>query len=164
MHSQGVQLGYKPASSVHAKFQFMHSHGVQQQREKPLNSTISIHALTGSATYWRWYYRHQYNISIHALTGSATTEKLSDLKFQFMHSRRVQPTSLRVKTPSQVNFNSCTHAECNRHWCRIGTVARSISIHALTGSATMLVVALIEQRLFQFMHSHGVQRYFHLLI
>ena len=79
---------------------------------------ISIHALTGSATYMRmWIDNQEIVISIHALTGSATmvwsSANSSMFIFQSTHSRgvRLEDATIAANTTK-------------------------ISIHALTGSAT----------------------------
>ena len=80
--------------------------------------SISIHALTGSATRLYVGFFFFFIISIHALTGSATLALDTGVKLID-------------------NFNPRTHGECDIvDECQVLWNAR-ISIHALTGSATL---------------------------
>ena len=90
----------------------MHSRRVQLSNTVELDISISIHALTWSAT--NVTVTQQFLgllISIHALTGSATTEiyahNIDATTFQFMHSHGVQPNKSNVTGQTDQNFNSC---------------------------------------------------------
>ena len=109
-------------------------------------ATISIHALTRSAT-WPWNPLEKVTIiSIHALTRSATSSNricLNCNRFQSTHSRGVRQLKglgLRI----QGAFQS-THSRGVRLRNQDGVLwVFSISIHALTRSATIIKVVLDE--------------------
>ena len=122
-------------------------------------ATISIHALTRSAT-WPWNPLEKVTIiSIHALTRSATSSNricLNCNRFQSTHSRGVRQLKglgLRI----QGAFQS-THSRGVRLRNQDGVLwVFSISIHALTRSATHKSSCSPNQRIFQSTHSRGVR-------
>ena len=77
---------------------------------------------------------------IHALLRSATPKKLVARLIPYHISIHALPRSAtgkgHIEKDDLVNFNSCTHAECNRLKMMINTAVVNISIHALTQSAT----------------------------
>ena len=81
-----------------------------------MNNTISIHALTRSATMrWRSWTKEEL-ISIHALTRSATQTILfqtSQKLFQSTHSRGVRLLIRRFRNEVLLDFNPRTHEECD---------------------------------------------------
>ena len=97
----------------------MHSHGVQHCKAvvDHFKQEISIHALPRSATKTKGLTFVRKSISIHALPRSATGKG-------------------HIEKDDLVNFNSCTHAECN------GTVFQGFG----------------GLKIFQFMHSRRVQQ------
>ena len=120
-------------------FQSTHSRGVRRKFSLRLNepNPVSIHALTRSATA---------SIFLWAV-------KLP--KFQSTHSRGVRRNAYHKKTESGC-FNPRTHEECDFNPA-IPFASSSVSIHALTRSATGGYLVVINTGGFQSTHSRGVR-------
>src|SRR5690625_4448674 len=103
-----------------------------------IHKSISIHALTRSATLALTKQFLRLDISIHPLTRRATF-----YTYQKLHSSK--------------DFNPRTHEECDQKAVEL-VHSTDISIHALTRSATMSEHILRSQDYsFQSTHSRGVR-------
>ena len=118
-HSQRVRQIIVFCSLFIEKFQSTHSQRVRLQYSNCsiIYPCISIHALTKSATISKKRYLWLDWISIHALTKSATAASIRD-------------------SIHYLNFNPRTHKECDSSINAPTLISSSISIHALTKSAT----------------------------
>ena len=121
---------------------------------------ISIHALTRSATIVYKGHTWMEEISIHALTRSATKYQqqrcgyLDD--FNPRTHEECDPKALRPGRAVE-DFNPRTHEECDPTKAEIDE-AVTISIHALTRSATPTAKIRTPKLEFQSTHSRGVRR------
>ena len=131
---------------------------IMQEVSKKLS--VSIHALTKSATKTWYDYNQGLIVSIHALTKSATLieqQIAEEQSFQSTHSRRVRLSAIQENT-NRLCFNPRTHEECDLCLAHTTNAHRSfnprtheecdtdgrirkiqtgyVSIHALTKSAT----------------------------
>ena len=115
------------AFSMDMTFQSTHSRGVRliQKWKRHSRVKISIHALTGSATYYE------------------TPHLLDSPLFQSTHSRGVRHRTY-IAVPRDIYFNPRTHGECDGALQAENQKAIGISIHALTGSATTLPKIVVD--------------------
>ena len=81
-------------------------------------------------------------------------------KFLSTHSRRVRLAAWGHRVQSPVYFNPRTHMECDRSITFLRLTSGLISIHALTWSATLvlLLCLVVQDNRFQSTHSHGVRQ------
>ena len=122
--------------------------------------SISIHALTRSATPDSSKRQLRPSISIHALTRSATRHEWQQFDGWRDFNPRTHEECDRIGKKYRrnlCNFNPRTHEECDLR-CTVRRVRRGdISIHALTRSATMMSCTFALLRRFQSTHSRGVR-------
>ena len=116
-HSRRVRLN--PGSQLAASTGFN-----PRTHEECDNRLLPIHVIT--------------NVSIHALTKSATVTsslRIVSVVFQSTHSRRVRPSF--TKSGADIGgFNPRTHEECDLLYHTHRHHSFTVSIHALTKSAT----------------------------
>ena len=119
-------------------------HALTRSATAPFSSpktcqTISIHALTRSATLTLWIVSYDHSISIHALTRSATEATVMSLpsdKYFNPRTHKECDFSFVKHVPSNLKFQS-THSQGVRPPIPEGEYeCIIISIHALTRSAT----------------------------
>ena len=126
-------------------FQSTHSRGVRPRRRRHFAGylTVSIHALTRSATIGTESGVAFASVSIHALTRSATLSIMKDLYyfilFQSTHSRGVR-LSVKAARDKPKCFNPRTHEECDNRRKHTRSITAIVSIHALTRSATYNII------------------------
>ena len=127
-----------------------------------LGRTISIHALTRSATIYilpfgRWTFTFQ---STHS-QGVRLPNLVIDIKCSFISIHALtRSATCNNQRPccNQCDFNPRTHKECDQQIASLIWLL-NISIHALTRSATVSINGvLIWLHLFQSTHSQGVRR------
>ena len=162
-HSRGVRHQQLNHKNLNQQFQSTHSRGVRQIPcvSKSSKGTVSIHALTRSATGATPEAVQAVQVSIHALTRSAT--------WPIPRPRPLRSVSIHALTrsatkPSQASgegdtgFNPRTHEECDRN-SRL-FISMSFLFQSTHSRGVRLVSIRIFRRLspFQSTHSRGVRR------
>ena len=125
------------------------------------SQSVSIHALTRSATVAGFQYPYQQMVSIHALTRSATTGFViygCDWKVSIHALTRSATNWDKIDRGVGEGFNPRTHEECDSPSYCFGH-CNKVSIHALTRSATFMYVIKLVVLKFQSTHSRGVRLY-----